>query len=313
MDLLRGLGTFARIVDLGSFSAVAREQRTSHSAVTRQISQLEAHFGVRLFHRTTRNLSLTEDGQDLLGHARHMLETAQDMESALGRSRAEPNGTVRLGIPVGVAMLLIPRLAELTQRHKRLTLDLVVGDRFEDLVHERLDVAIRTGSTEDTSLIARAVGLFGRAAVAAPAYLERHGAPATPHDLVRHACILHGAGPDPGIWRFMGADGPVEIPIDGQVRANNSEVVRHMALAGLGIALLPEAQIVNDIRSSRLYRLLPDFPTERRQAFVVYPSRRHLPPRTRVVIDFLVTGFKDAEARMANERIWGERDTAWLV
>lgn len=313
MELLRALSTFVRVVDLGSFSAVAREENTSHTAVTRLIGQMEDHFGVRLFQRTTRHLSLTEEGQDLLSHAHHVLEAASEMEGALGRNRAEPNGTVRVGVPVGVARLLVPALSVLAKRYPRLSVDLVVGDHFDDLVHDRLDLAVRTGAPGDTALISRAVGWFGRAAVASPAYLEQRGAPSHPDELAEHACIVHGIGGDGGLWRFTGPDGTIDVAVNGPLRANNSEVVRQAALAGLGVALLPEVQVVDDIRSSRLYRVLTQYPTERRQAFVVYPSRRHLPPRTRAVIDFLVTGFKDVEARMADERVWGESDTIWLV
>src|SRR5580693_3993168 len=139
MDLLRSLGIFVRVVETGSFSAVARESGTSHSASTRLIGQLEDHFGVRLFHRTTRRLSLTEDGQDLLNHARHLLEASQEMEATLGRQSASPSGLVRIGITPAVATLLVPQLPRMFQRYPDLAVELVVRDRFGDLIEERLD------------------------------------------------------------------------------------------------------------------------------------------------------------------------------
>ncbi len=169
MDLLRALGTFVRVVETGSFSAVARETGTSHSAATRLISQLEDHYGVRMFHRTTRRLSLTEDGQDLLNHARHLLEATQEMEATLGRQGASPTGLVRIGIPPAVATLLVPQLPRLFQRYPGLSVELVVGDRFGDLIQERLDLALSRGQPADSSLVARAIGSFGRVLVAAPA------------------------------------------------------------------------------------------------------------------------------------------------
>ncbi|HVC61726.1 MAG TPA: LysR family transcriptional regulator [Acetobacteraceae bacterium] len=313
MDLLRALGTFVRVVETGSFSAVAREAGTSHSAATRLIGQLEAHFGVRLFHRTTRRLSLTEDGQDLVNHARHLIETTQEMEETLGRQRSSPSGLVRIGVPPAVATLIVPRLPVMFQRYPALSVELVVADRFGDLVEERLDLALQRGQPGDTSVVARAIGTFGRVIVAGPAYLEQRGAPRHPSELTQHNCIIHDTGPDSAHWRFTGPDGPVEVLVAGALRADNGEVVHRAALAGYGIAKLPESQVVDDIRAARLYRLLADYPSGREQMFVVYPSRRHLAPRTRVMIDFVVAMGRAEEARLADARVWGENDTAWLV
>jgi DNA-binding transcriptional LysR family regulator len=313
MDLLRGLGTFVRIVETGSFSAVARETGTSHSAATRLVGQLEDHFGVRLFHRTTRRLTLTEDGQDLLNHARHLLDTTQEMEATLGRQRASPNGLVRIGIPAAVATLIVPRLPVMFQRYPGLSVELVIGDQFGDLVQQRLDLAMLRGQPTDASVVARSVGTFGRIPVAGPAYLEQHGAPLHPNDLLLHSCVIHDTGPDSARWRFTGPDGPIEVQVAGQFRADNSQVVHRAVLAGYGVGMLSESQVVDDIRAARLYRLLADYPSGRDQVFVVYPSRHHLPPRTRVMIDFLVDLARAEEARLADARVWGENETTWLV
>jgi DNA-binding transcriptional LysR family regulator len=305
MDLLRALGTFNRIAETGSFSAVARETNSSQSAVTRLIGQLEAHFGVRLFHRTTRHLSLTEDGQDLLSHARRLLEVAVDMEGALGSHRS-PTGLVRVGLSVGASNMLVPRMGALFERYPGLSVELVVGDRFHDLVEERLDVALQGGRPSDTSSVARVVGTFGRVPVAAPKYLERCGAPVHPTDLASHACIVHEAGLDSMIWHFSGPDGPIEVAVSGAFRANNSGVVHSATLAGYGIAFLPEQLVAHDLHIARLYRLLADYPSERTQAYLIYPSRRHLAPRTRVVIDFLVEQMSLVGAWMETGHVWRE-------
>jgi DNA-binding transcriptional LysR family regulator len=313
MDLLHALGTFVRVVETGSFSAVARETRTSHSATTRLIGQLEDHFGVRLFHRTTRRLSLTEDGQDLLTHARNLLETTQEMEEALGRQRASPTGLVRIGMPPAIATLLVPRLPAVFQRYPGLSVELMVGNRFTDLVEERLDLVLQGGQPADASVVARAIGTFGWVLVAGPAYLERRGAPLLPGDLAEHTCVIYESGPDSARWRFAGPDGPIDVPVAGTFRADNSEVVHRAVLAGYGIGMLPELQVADDIRAARLYRLLIDYPARRDQVFVLYPSRRHLAPRTRVMIDFLVEMGRALEARLADARVWGENETTWLV
>src|SRR3954466_8832120 len=133
MDLINGLQIFIRVVETGSFSAVAREANTSQSAITRQVAQLEDHFGVRLLHRTTRRLSLTDDGQAMMARARHLLEEAEDLEDTFGRNGGEPTGMVRLGVPIGAAILLVPDIAALLQQHPGLSVELVVSDEMDDL------------------------------------------------------------------------------------------------------------------------------------------------------------------------------------
>ena len=313
MDLLHALGTFRRVVETGSFSAVARETGTSHSAATRLVGQLEDHFGVRLFHRTTRKLSLTEDGQDLLNHASQLLEATQEMEATLGRQSTSPTGLVRAGVPPAVATLLVPQLPALFQRYPGLSVELVVADRFGDLIEERLDLALQPAQPGDSSLVARTIGTFGRVLVASPIYLERRGAPSEPADLAQHSCVIHHRGPDSDRWRFTGPDGPIDVTVTGPFHADNTQVVHRATLTGIGIALLPELQVVDDIRAARLYRLLADYPCDRAPVFVVYPSRRHLAPRTRVVIDFLVEGGRALAAWLDDAREWGENETTWLV
>ena len=186
MDLIGALRCFIRVVETGSFSAVARENQISQSAVTRQIAQLEQHFGARLFHRTTRRLSLTDDGQGLLTHARHVVEATDEMETALGRQSNAPTGLVRLGTSIAGGHFLAPRLPALLARYPGLRVELVMRDQFSDMVDERLDLAWRSGEIADASLVIRRIGQLGRAVVAAPIYLERHGAPSVPEDLATH-------------------------------------------------------------------------------------------------------------------------------
>jgi DNA-binding transcriptional LysR family regulator len=280
---------------------VARETHSSHSAVTRLIGQLEAHFGVRLFHRTTRSLSLTEDGQELLGHALRVLEAATDMEGALGDHRDTPKGLVRLGLSATAALMLVPRMGTLFERYPGLSVELVVRDHFGDLVEERLDVVLQTGPLSDTSSVTRVVGTAEWVLVAAPAYLERCGTPKHPTHLTKHACIIYEVGPDCALWQFSGPDGPIEVAVSGPFHVNNRIVVHRAALAGHGIALLPLLSLTDDIRAARLSRVLTDFPSQHSQTHLIYPSRRHLAPRTRVVIDFLVKQLRLVQTQMEAE------------
>jgi DNA-binding transcriptional LysR family regulator len=200
---------------------------------------------------------------------------------------------------VAAGRFLAPRLPALLERHPGLRIELVMRDQFSDMVEERLDLALRAGDIADASLVVRRVGQLGRAVVAAPIYLERHGAPSTPEDLLAHTCLVHDAVPDAEIWRFVGPDGPITIRVTGVFMANDSEAVNLAARTGHGIALLAELQVFDDLRAGRLFRLLSDYPSQIVPMHIVYPSRRNLAPRTRVVMDFLLTQTREIGALLS--------------
>jgi DNA-binding transcriptional LysR family regulator len=288
MDTIETLRTFVRVVEMGSLSAVAREINASQSTVSRQITQLEEHFGVRLFHRTTRHLSLTDDGQSLHDHAVGVLEMVESMEAALGEHKTSPSGLVRVATPVSLGLSLMHRVPILMARYPGLSVELVMEDHAADMIEEGLDLAVRSGEVTNLSLIKRSLGSVVRVAVASPAYLERRGSPLRPSDLGTHDCIVHRVTPSDSEWRLIGPEGPVSVAVQGMLSTNNHEAVRAAALGGLGIGLLPEYQAVDDVEAGRLWRVLPEYASEALPAYLVYPSRRHLAPRTRVVIDFLI-------------------------
>lgn len=308
MDLLYALRTFVRVVEAGSFSAVARESGGSPTRVTRLIGHLEDHFGVRLLHRTTRHLSLTDDGENLLVRARAVLEATEEMEAMLGRRKTAPTGRVRLGLPPGMAILVISRLSGLLRDYPGLSVELVIGERFGDFTEERLDLVVQSGRSNHPSAIVRTIARFGRVLVASPSYLEEHGVPQTPEDLVNHSCIIHENRPDSDRWNFTGPTGPVHVRVTGALHASSSTMVHRAALADHGIAWLLEPHVLDDIRSNRLCRLLPDWASEQEHTFVSYPSRRNLPPRTRVLIDFFVSVGREAEAQFAAPRVMACND-----
>jgi DNA-binding transcriptional LysR family regulator len=299
MDLIDALRCFIRVVETGSFSAVSRESRISQSAVSRQIAQLEEHFRARLFHRSTRRLSLTDDGQSLLAHARRLMDVAEEMEGALGRQSSSPTGLVRLGTSIAGGLVLAPRLPLLLARYPGLKVELVMRDHLGDMVEDRLDLEWRSGEITDASLVARRVGETGRAVVAAPIYLERYGVPLVPDDLTAHACLIHSSMPDPNTWRFTGPDGPLAVSVDGAFIANDSVAVLRAVRNGHGIALLHEIEVVDDLQAGRLCRLLKGYPSQILPVHVIYPSRRNLPPRTRVVMDFVIEQAREIQALLA--------------
>jgi DNA-binding transcriptional LysR family regulator len=299
MDLLGALGVLVRVVETGSFSAVARERELSQAAVARQISQLEDHFGVRLLHRTTRKLSLTDDGEMLLGMARPVLDGVESIEAALGRQSALPVGLVRVGVTVAASRILSLRLPALLAAHPGLKVELVIGDRLGDMTEERLDLAMRVGEITDASLVARRSGTTVRVAVAAPDYIEQHGEPASPADLAGHTCIVHDVGPESDVWSFVTPDGQRDFRVSGGFLANDVRAVHLAARTGYGIAYLTLLEVFDDLRNGTLVRVLSDFPAAGVPFSLVYPSRRHLAPRTRLVMDFIWEQVRQVQAELA--------------
>jgi DNA-binding transcriptional LysR family regulator len=299
MDMIDALRSFIRVVETGSFSAVSRENHISQSGVTRQIGQLEAHFKARLFHRTTRRLSLTDDGESLLAHARRLVEAADEMEETFGHQSSTPTGLVRLGTSVAGGLVLAPRLPVLLARHPGLKVELVMRDQFGDMIEDRLDLEWRSVEIADASLVVRRIGETGRAVVAAPSYLEQFSTPEVPADLASHACLIHSSMSEPHTWRFTGPEGTLSVEIDGSFIANNSAAVLRAARAGHGIALLPEIEVLDDLHLGRLRRLLKNYPSQIMPVYIIFPSRRNLAPRTRVVMDFVVAQTQEIQAFLA--------------
>jgi DNA-binding transcriptional LysR family regulator len=299
MDLLGALGVLVRVVETGSFSAVARERDLSQAAVARQVSQLEEHFGVRLFHRATRKLSLTDDGQMPLGLAQPVLDGVERLEAALGRQSASAVGLVRVGATVLASRFLVQRLPTLLASHPGLKVELVISDRFGDMIEDRLDLAMRVGEIADSSLVIRRSWTAERVAVAAPSYIERHGTPSVPADLERHTCIVHDVGSDSDVWTFVTPEGPQQVRVPGGFLANDSRAVLQAAEIGYGIAFLRLLEVSDDLRSGMLVRVLSDFPATGVPHSLVYPSRRHLAPRTRLVMDFIWEQVRQILAELA--------------
>src|SRR5260370_7010106 len=248
MDLLGALGILVRVVETGSFSAVARERELSQAAVARQISQLEVPFGVRLFHRTTGKLSLTDDGEMLLGLARPVLDGVDGLEAALGRQSASPVGLVRVGGTVTGSRFVAQRLPALLADQPGLKVELVVGDRFGDMIEDRLDIAMRMGEVTDASLVVRRWGTAPFVVVAAPSYIERKGKPSTPADLASHTCIVHDVGPAPNVWTFVTSDGSQQFHVSGGFLPNDFSAERGAAGSGYGTALAPLFALAADMR-----------------------------------------------------------------
>jgi DNA-binding transcriptional LysR family regulator len=288
MDLLTPMQTFVRVVETGSFTAVAAEQSTSQPTISRQVAALEEHLGARLLTRTTRALTLTDDGRAFYEHALRALEAVGEAENAVGRRQAKPTGTLRLAVPVVLGRRhIVPRLARFLARYPAVSIDLVMGDGFVDLVEQGIDLAIRVGEITDQSLVARRIGMVRRLTVASPAYLEARDKPRTPDDLKGHDCIVYTRLATGNRWYFESSDGPLSVTVSGRYRVDNSEAVREGVLAGLGIAVIPAFAFSDEIQCGAVKVLLEAYEPKLLPLNAVYSSRRYVPPRVRAMIDFL--------------------------
>lgn len=293
MDLFAAFRTFVRVAEAGSFSAVAREMGATQPAISRQIGALEQHLKARLIQRTTRSLTLTEDGRDLLDHARRVLDCVEEAEAAIGRRQGAPSGLVRIAAPSTFGrMYVAPRMRRLLDRYPELSVELHLSDTVTDLIAGGMDLAIRGGLVAETSLVARRIGASARHVVASAEYLDRNGEPTHPSDLARHSCIVFLQNASPNEWRFDGLGGPVIVPVAGRFRTDSSEAMREAVVAGIGLALAPAWVFGNDLVTGRLQTVLDSFQAEQVPIHAVYPSRRNLAPRTRAVIDFLLDEFR---------------------
>jgi len=298
-DILGLFRTFVRTVEAGSFTAVARDLNTSQPTVSRQIAVLEDHLGCVLLQRTTRVLTLTDDGRTFYAHARRTLEAAAEAESAVGRRKGKPTGVLRLACAGVFGRLhVIPRLPRFRARYPEVEIALHMTDGFTDLVEEGIDLAIRVGESRDGSIVARRIGTTRRVVVATPGYLAKHGTPTRPEDLDAHHCIVYDRLLTGAAWTFVTSAGDVTVPVSGPIHVNNTEAVRAAVLEGLGIGYVPLWHFVDgEIESGRLAVLLRDFEPPPQPISAIYPTRRFLAPKVRAAIDFFAAEF-DLDPRL---------------
>jgi DNA-binding transcriptional LysR family regulator len=285
------LSLFVRIAQLHSISAAARDIGVTPASASARLAGLEKRLGARLLHRTTRQVTLTEDGLAFLPHAENLVSAAEAAQASLGRQNATPRGTLRVAAPASFARLhIVPALPEFCSRYPDLAIDLRISDTVVDLVEGAFDVAVRYADLGDSTFIARRLALDRRVLVASPDYLERHGRPQTPDDLAAHACLVVGTL---DLWTFKGRDGQViERRVTPCLRINDGVAVRDAASAGLGIALMATWCAPDELRSGRLVPVLADYPLISTQTlWALYPSSRELAPKVRVLIDWLTERF----------------------
>jgi len=290
MDDLSLLRLFVQVTDQGSFSSVARSLHTTPSAVSRQISRLEEHLGTRLLQRTTRQQVLTEAGEVYLHHARQIIEDMDMARRAVSELSNTPSGVLRVTMEADLAQTLLnPILPEFLSAYPNLRLQLHTSATMEDLVGRGIDVAIRVGHLETSSLMAKRLTMSRSVLVASPEYLEQHGMPQHPEDLMHLSCLSFRVESDQTTWRFKSADKVLKVPVSGRVQVGSLAFLKETAKAGFGIAMLPIWILREDLSAGKLLPVLGKFPLEPPATPIsaVYPSGRNLAHKVRVFIDFL--------------------------
>jgi DNA-binding transcriptional LysR family regulator len=293
MDRLAVLETFVKVSETQSFSEAARRLRSSKSAVSRQVAALEAELGARLFHRTTRSLTLTEAGRGYFERASRILADLEDANLSVSQLQSAPRGRLRVNAPMSFGFLhLAPALNDFLVRYPEVEVDVTLNDRFVDLVDEGFDVAVRIGSLADSSLVARKMAPIRRVVCASPAYLKARGVPKSPGDLKNHDCLCNSNVTQAREWRFITEDGkPWPVEVKGRLSANNGDTLRVAALRGFGFVQLPTFIVGDDAKAGRLVTVLDKFIDQDMTLNAVYPHSRHLSPKVRAFVDFLAERF----------------------
>ncbi|MBR0654318.1 LysR family transcriptional regulator [Plastoroseomonas arctica] len=287
MDKFTALTVFARVVEHGGFTAAASRLGLSPSAVTKTIARLEDQLATQLFTRTTRRLRITDDGQDFYERCIRVLAELEEAESILKQGSVVARGRLRAVVPLSFGRVtLAPELPAFFALHPEVSLDLHFSDGQVDLIAEGFDVAVRTGNFSDSRLTTRLLTRGPQVTVAAPAYLARHGEPAVPQDLREHNCIISRFGPE---WSFVDAEGrPLTLRVRGNAVINSGDALRETAVAGTGIAQGTWWLYRKDLERGDLRPILEGFAAEGAPVSVLYPQQRHMAPKLRAFIDFLV-------------------------
>jgi DNA-binding transcriptional LysR family regulator len=293
LDRVTSMQVFVRVAALGSFSAAARALHLSQTMVTKHVAALESRLGVKLLHRSTRSLTLTEGGRDYLAACERILAEIEEAEASASLDRIEPRGTLRLNVPLTFGFRqIVPALAEFNSHYPALTVDLGLADRYVDLIEEGWDLAIRIGRLKDSSLVVRRLAPCRVAVCGAPSYLEAHGAPRTLDDLSNHNCLGYTlpSAANANRWLF-GKDGDIVVPVKGNLRANNGDALLAAALAGQGLICQPTFLVGDSLRNGSLVRVLTDHPTQELGVHAVLPSGRQAPAKVRAFTEFLANRF----------------------
>ena len=289
---LQQLASFVAVVNAGSFVGAADAIGLSKAAVSRHVADLEAQLGVRLLHRTTRRLSLTDDGQRFHARATELLADAGELEAEASAGSGEAAGLLRINAPLTFGNLhLAPLWSRFIAENPKVALDITLNDRVVDLVDEGYDLAVRITGLASSQLVSRRLASTRIVLCASPAYLAAHGTPSHPHELARHQVVSYAYWTSGDDWRFTGAEGEARVRVQPRIHTNSGDTCRVAALHGQGVILQPDFLVGDDLRRGDLIELLPGWHSIELGIHALYASRKQLPMKTRRLVDFLVEAF----------------------
>lgn len=295
MDKFQEMRVFSAVVDAGSFISAATALSVSKAAVSRYVSDLEQRLGVRLLHRTTRKLSLTEEGEVFYARCREILSSIEESEAEISMRAGSASGLLKVSVPLSFGVKHLARLwAGFMAAHPQVALDVNLSDRLVDLVDDGFDLAIRIARLADSSLISRRIATTRLVLCASPDYLRRRGSPAQLADLREHDVIAYTLLAMGDQWSFEGPEGPVSVKIVPRLRSNNGDACVGAALNGAGIILQPTFLVGEHLAAGALVELLPGLRSADLGIFAVYPTRKFVAPKVRLFIDHLSQTFADA-------------------
>lgn len=293
MDRFQEMQVFAAVVDAGSFVGAAEALDMSKAAVSRVVSELEMRLGVRVLHRTTRRLSLTAEGEVFLARCRELLAGVEEAEAEVTSRSSQAVGTLKVSAPFSYGVLrLAPLWGTFLAAHPGLQLDVTLSDRFVDLVDEGFDLAIRIARMEDSSIVSRRLSTTRLILCASPRYLKKSGKPRHPADLASHNVLAYSLFSAGDKWEFQGPDGPVTVNVKPRMHTNSGDTCRAAALAHQGVILQPSFLVGDDLASGTLVELMPQFRSHELGIHAVYPTRKHLPTKVRLLVDYLASALK---------------------
>ena len=295
MTILPYLETFSAVVENGSFTAAADALGISKPVVSKQVSQLEKHLGVQLLQRTTRRLNLTQAGEVFASYSQRIMADVRDAEQSVLPLQSEPRGRLRISAPESLAMSLLPEvLLSFQQQYPSIELDINVTGRLVDLVEEGIDVALRVGKLEDSSLIARLLMPCGFHACASPEYLKKHGIPEHPAELESHNCMVYSQAPHPDSWQFIDSQGKsIRIKVNGNLRSDTGNILMNAALNDNGIFIGPTFMIASALEDGRLETILDDYTPVTTGLYAVYPYSKLVSTKVRAFVDHIAGTWSD--------------------
>lgn len=292
MDVLNGMKTYVAVVTMGSFTRAAERLDISKALTSKYVRQLEEHLGVRLLNRTTRRLSVTEVGEAYYQRCKQVLDDIEELESATSDQQAAPRGTLLISAPATFGEFYLARaVARYQEEYPEVSVDLVLSDRFVNIVDEGFDLAVRIGTLQDSSLIARRIAPSRVVVCASPDYLARKGVPHHPRELESHRCVVDTNLRSLDKWMFEDGGDVLAVKVKGRFRVNNAIAVREALLAGQGIGYVPTYAIGDELKNGKLAIILESFEGSGSGIYAVYPHNRHLAAKVRTFVDFLVRRF----------------------